>query len=300
MSASTGVVLMAYGTPRDADDILRYYTDIRRGTPPSEEQLDALTARYRAIGGVSPLTERTEEQRVALQHALDRRAAGQYRVALGMKHSAPFIEDAVEALVDAGAHRLVGLVLAPHDSAASVGQYLERLADAAAKHDVPVRAIRSWATEPAFVDFVAGQVRAALATLPEPAHVLFTAHSLPVRSLTPDDPYISEVNATAEAVAARTSLPPWRVAWQSAGRTGDVWLAPDVLSVIDELAADGRTQAVLVSAVGFVADHLEVLYDLDIQAAQRAGERGLAFARTACVNNDAAVIDALAQRVMDA
>ena len=300
MRAPVGVVLMAYGTPRDVDDILRYYTDIRRGNPPTDEQLAALEERYRAIGGVSPLNERTEAQRAALQSALDARAPGQYRVALGMKHSAPFIEDAVDSLIAGGARRLVGLVLAPHYSAASVGQYLERLDYAAAKHDAPITSVRSWATEPAFVDFIAGQVAAARRGLPEPTQVVFTAHSLPLRSLLPNDPYVAEVQSTADAVMERTGAGSSCVAWQSAGRTGDVWLAPDVLFVIGELAADGRTRGVLVSAVGFVADHLEVLYDLDIQAAERAAEHGLAFARTACVNDDAAVMGALAERVIRA
>jgi ferrochelatase len=296
----TAVVLMGYGTPRTPDDILPYYTDIRRGNPPSPQQLDELTARYAAIGGISPLAERSDAQRQAMQAALDQLADGRYHVVLGMKHAAPFIEDSVEELARQGFRQAVGLVLAPHYSAFSVGQYLDRLTSAAAPHAIVVHEIKSWATEPALVDFVATDVRARLAELPEQTRVLFTAHSLPERILEAGDPYPAELLATAECVAAAAALDNWGVAWQSAGRTPEPWLGPDILRVIDELAADGRTRGVLVSAVGFVADHLEVLYDLDIEASRRAAAHGLAFARTRCVNDDIAVMTALALRVIDA
>ncbi|MGZ4792013.1 MAG: ferrochelatase [Ilumatobacteraceae bacterium] len=296
----TAVVLMAYGTPRTPEEILPYYTDIRRGNPPSPEQLADLTARYEAIGGISPLTERTEAQRDALQAALDTVAEGAYRVVLGLKHTAPFIEQTVDSLAAEGYREAVGLVLAPHYSAFSVGQYLTRLSDAASPHGIVVRSIESWATEPAFVDFITADLRAKLSSLPTDTRVLFTAHSLPQRILASGDPYPAEVRATASCVAESAGLDNWDIAWQSAGRTPEPWLGPDVLSVIDELSEDGRTRGVLVSAVGFVADHLEVLYDLDIEAAGRAAQRGLAFARTACVNDDAVVMAALAKRVIGA
>lgn len=297
-AARTAVVLMAYGTPPTPADILPYYTDIRRGRPPTSEQLAALTARYEAIGGISPLAQRTEAQRQALQAALDLTAPGQYHVVLGLKHAAPFIEQAVAELATEGFRRIVGLVLAPHYSAFSVGQYLDRLATAAAPHDIAVTGVDSWATEPAFVDFIACDMMQRLATMPDETRVLFTAHSLPERILAAGDPYPMQLQSTAECVAAAVGLDNWGLAWQSAGRTPEPWLGPDILQVIDELAADGHTRAVLVSAVGFVADHLEVLYDLDIEACRRAGEYGLVFARTACVNDDAAVMAALANRVI--
>jgi protoporphyrin/coproporphyrin ferrochelatase len=294
----TAVVLMGYGTPRTPADILPYYTDIRRGNPPTPKQLDELTARYAAIGGISPLAERSEAQKRSMQAALDQLAPGQYHVVLGMKHAAPFIEDSVDDLAKQGFQRAVGLVLAPHYSAFSVGQYLDRLATAAAPHDIVVNEIKSWATEPALIDFVATDIRARLAEMPEATRVLFTAHSLPQRILEAGDPYPSELLATAEGVAAAVGLDNWGVAWQSAGRTPEPWLGPDILQVIDELAADDHTRGVLVSAVGFVADHLEVLYDLDIEASGRAASHGLEFARTRCVNDDVAVMTALAQRVI--
>ena len=296
----TAVVLMAYGTPRSPEDVLPYYTDIRRGNPPSPEQLANLTARYEAIGGISPLAQRTEAQRVALQAALDTTADGRYHVVLGLKHAAPFIEQTVEALAADGFREVVGLVLAPHYSAFSVGQYLTRLADAASPHNMEVRSIDSWATEPAFVEFIAADLRTKLATLPAETRVLFTAHSLPQRILASGDQYPAQVRATAQLVAASVGLVNWATAWQSAGRTTEPWLGPDILQVVDELAEGGETTGVLVSAVGFVADHLEVLYDLDIEAAGRAAQHGLAFARTACVNDDPIVMAALAARVIGA
>lgn len=295
-----GVVLMAYGTPQTPAEILPYYTDIRRGNPPSDEQLTNLTARYEAIGGTSPLAQRTEAQRTALQGALDAKANGRYHVVLGLKHAAPSIEQAVDELAEAGYRRIVGLVLAPHYSAFSIGQYIDRLTAAAGPRGIGVGSVESWATEPAFIQFISGELRGKLAEMPTGTRVLFTAHSLPQRILATGDRYPAEVQATAACVADAVGLDDWGMAWQSAGRTPDPWLEPDILQVIDELADDGRTRAVLVSAVGFVADHLEVLYDLDIEAAGCAARRGLAFARTACVNDDVAVMAALADRVIGA
>ena len=294
------VVLMAYGTPRSPAEILPYYVDIRRGRPPTDEQLADLTRRYEAIGGVSPLAELTEAQQRALQGALDALAPGRYEVVLGLKHADPKVEAAAELVAGRGFRHAVGVVLAPHYSAFSIGQYLGRLRDAAEPLGVAVSGVESWATEPAFVEFLATDLGRRLAAMPGRTRVLFTAHSLPERILATGDPYPDELRATAEAVAGRLGLHEgtgWQIAWQSAGRTPEPWLGPDILDVIDALGDDPGVDGVVVSAVGFVADHLEVLYDLDIEAAHRAARRGLAFDRTACVNDDASVIAALAARV---
>lgn len=299
----TAVVLMAYGTPRAPHEILPYYTDIRRGRPPTDEQLADLTRRYEAIGGVSPLARLTEAQRDALQDQLDRLAPGAYEVVLGLKHADPKIEFAVDAVAAAGFERVVGAVLAPHYSAYSVGQYLGRVGDAAEPHGLSVAGIESWATEPALIDFLVADLQTRLATMPERTRVLFTAHSLPERILTTGDPYPDELRSTAEAVAGRLALTEgtgWQIAWQSAGRTPEPWLGPDILEVLDTLGNDPTVDGVVVSAVGFVADHLEVLFDLDIEARQRAESHGLAFDRTACVNDDSDVMAALAVRIHEA
>ena len=294
------VILMAYGTPRSRDEILPYYTDIRRGRPPTDEALADLTARYESIGGVSPLAELTEAQRDAVQVALDAIEPDRYEVVLGLKHADPKVEAAVEAVIERGFTRIVGAVLAPHYSAYSIGQYLGRAREAAESHGVDVAGVESWATESAFVDFITADLRARLGDMPERTRVLFTAHSLPERILTTGDPYIDELRSTAEAVAAGLELQEgidWQIAWQSAGRTPEPWIGPDILEVIDELGTNEDVDGVVVSSVGFVADHLEVLYDLDIEAKARADAAGLEFDRTASVNDTPAVMAALAHRI---
>lgn len=300
-NSKTAVLLMAYGTPRSREEILPYYTDIRRGRPPTEEQLSDLIARYEAIGGLSPLAALTEAQRDALQTALNDIAPNTYHVALGLKHAAPMIEDAVQQLATEGFTKIVALVLAPHFSSFSIGQYVDRATTAATPHGISVVGITSWATEEAFIEFLAADMSAKLATMPTATHVLFTAHSLPQRIIDAGDPYPAELRSTAVAVAAKVGLTEntqWSIAWQSAGRTPEPWIGPDILDVIDQLATQPTpATGVLVSACGFVADHLEVLFDLDIEASHRAEQLGLAFARTECVNDNGAIMNALAHRV---
>jgi ferrochelatase len=295
-----GVVVMAYGTPASLADVEAYYTHIRRGHPPTPEQLADLVRRYEAIGGTSPLATRTEAQRIGLAAALDERSPGRCRVVLGQKHAAPYIEDAVAALADDGVDAIVGLVLAPHFSRASIGEYQERLAMAASERDIPSSGIASWHLEPSYVSFLAAAVREALVGLPERTKVLFTAHSLPERALV-DDPYPEQLRESARAAAEAAELDRWAgwsLAWQSAGRTADPWRGPDILEVICDLAATGRADGVLVCPQGFVSDHLEVVYDLDIEAAKVADEVGLAFARTRVLNDDPDVLGALADRIL--
>jgi len=295
---TVGVVVMAYGTPASLDDVEAYYTHIRRGRPPTREQLDELVGRYRALGSPSPLRAITEAQARRIGDAL----GGEFVVALGQKHAPPFIEDAVSTLADAGVTRLVGVVLAPHYSRGSVGEYVARLRAACDLHGLPTAAVESWHDLPEYVDFLAGAVGEGLAGLPARTKVLFTAHSLPERVLD-GDPYPDELAASAAAAAERAGLDRWAgwgLAWQSAGRTPEPWRGPDLLEVLDDLAGTGRADGVLVCPQGFVADHLEVLYDLDVQAASRAASLGLAFARTRSLNDDTVVLSALAERVREA
>ncbi len=301
MTQKTAVLLMAYGTPRTPAEIGPYYTDIRRGRAPTPEQLADLVARYDAIGGISPLAARTEAQRDALQKALNEIAPDTYEVVLGLKHASPMIEAAVNELAVRGFQHIIGLVLAPHYSSFSIGQYMGRARAAAEPHGMTVTAIDSWATEPAFVEFLAADLRSRLSAMPTNTKVLFTAHSLPQRIIDAGDPYPDELRSTAEAVAIAAGLDSWSswsIAWQSAGRTPEPWIGPDILAVIDDLAASENASGVVVCACGFVADHLEVLFDLDIEAKQHAEAKGLAFDRTSCVNDDATIMHALAQRVI--
>ncbi len=299
---SAGLLVMAYGTPRAPEDIEAYYTHIRRGRPPTPEQLDDLVARYAAIGGISPLAARTEAQRAALEHALTDAPGPAWTVVLGQKHAAPFVEDGIETLAASGVDVVVGLVLAPHYSGFSVGQYHERAAAALAPHGIAYRRIDSWHLEPAYLDFLTRGVRDAQATLPAKHKVFFTAHSLPERVLA-GDPYPDQLRESAATVADRLGLSPWAdwaLGWQSAGRTPEPWRGPDILEIIRDLGGTGRAEGVLVCPQGFTADHLEVLYDLDIEATKVAAEQGLTFARTTSLNDDPTVMAALAARVIAA
>ncbi|HYX44207.1 MAG TPA: ferrochelatase [Acidimicrobiales bacterium] len=294
----TGVLVMAYGTPATPDDVEAYYTHVRRGRPPTPELLDDLRARYEAIGGTSPLLDLTRAQAAGLARAL----GDGWVVELGMKHAPPFIEDGMARLAEHGARRVVGLVLAPHYSALSVGEYAARAAatEAVAEGDVELTMIDSWHLAPGYVELLATRVLNAydhlLVTDPSAVEVVFTAHSLPERILQARDPYPDQLRETAEAVAARAGVARWSIAWQSAGRTPEPWIGPDLLAHLAERAQAGVEGVVVCPAV-FVSDHLEILYDLDVEARQVAERLGLAFARTESPNDDPAFCATLAQVV---
>lgn len=312
MSATSriGVVVMAYGTPAAPDDLEAYYTHIRRGRPPEPAQLDDLRRRYDAIGGTSSLAERTAAQVNAITSALQRLSPDRFVVELGQKHAAPFVEDAVDTLVASGVSAVVGVVLAPHYSRSSIGEY-HRRAEAHLGH-LPYVGIESWYDLPSFVAHQAAALRSALDSLaaaadeasprPSATEVLFTAHSLPERALV-DDPYPDQLHDGAGRIASAAGLDPrgaWSIAWQSAGRTADPWRGPDVGSVIVDRAESGGVAALVVVPHGFTSDHLEVAYDLDIEAADLARAHGLRFARAAVVNDDLSVMGELARRIATA
>jgi len=292
-----GVLVMAYGTPASPEDVERYYTHIRHGRPPQPELLTELQDRYNAIGGISPLLAITHAQVDGISAALEAAEPGRFVTALGQKHTAPFIEDGVAELLELGVERIVGLVLAPHFSTMSIGQYTAR-AVKAADGAVPVSVVQSWHLEPGYLDLLTGYVGDALAQVggADGCEVLFTAHSLPQRILQAGDPYPDQLAETAAALAERGHIDDWSVAWQSAGRTADPWIGPDVLDVVKE-RADAGTRAIVVCSCGFVADHLEVLYDLDIETKAVADELGVAFARTASPNADPGFTAMLAEIV---
>jgi len=306
---SLGVLVMAHGTPHTLDDLAAFYTEIRRGSPPPPALLADLERRYRAIGGTSPLNERTAAQVEGIRRALDARDPGRCTVAAGAKFAAPRIEEAVAGLGRSGVGRIVGVVLAPHFSAASVGEYARRARAAAAGLGPdeggprPVDMVEHWHLAPGLTELLAGRVQAALDSLPPTARpeaaVVFSAHSIPARLVQGGDPYPLQVQESGAAVAAAIGLDRWSVAWQSAGRTAEAWLGPDVRDVIASLPTTGAS-AVVVCPVGFVSDHLEVLYDIDVEAHAAASAVGLPFARTASLNDDPAFCDVLARVVLDA
>ena len=316
-SAPIGVLVMAYGSAAGPEDIERYYTDIRGGRTPSPEHLAELKDRYAAIGNVFPLLDITRGQAEGLVQRLNADAGGRtYRMYLGMKHSAPFIPDGVRRMREDGIQESVGIVMAPHWSSMSIETYIERAAaDVAVNGGPRFSFVREYGSHPAFIRFLSGRVRESLDSL-DPAvlpntTVIFSAHSLPVRTLEDGTKrclrcdcdvacrYDAGLRATADLVAAELGgLPAYTTAWQSAGRTADPWWGPPVEDVIAEEAKNGRS-AVVVCCAGFVADHLEVLFDLDIQAKQLAEEAGVAFSRTRMPNADPEYLDVLASVVRD-
>jgi ferrochelatase len=290
---------MAYGTPATLADLEPYYTHIRRGRPPEPAQLAELRARYEAIGGCSPLLEITRAQARGLEQELQARTGKPVPVELGMKHSPPFIEDGVQALYAADIRQVTGLVLAPHYSALSVGEYRDRALAAAEQLDLSF--IEQWHLAPKYIEFLASGVRACLDDFPaqtrDQIDVVFTAHSLPERIVQAGDPYPQQLRETAEAVAQRAGVKRWSTGWQSAGRTSEKWLGPDIVQVVGELAGAG-SRGLIVCPAGFVSDHLEILYDLDIECSQVAAAAGLPFKRTDSPNTDPMFLSALADVVL--
>jgi ferrochelatase len=300
VSRSLGVLVMAHGTPASSAEIAPFYTRIRHGRPPTEEQLADLTRRYDAIGGLSPLNERTAAQVDGIRHALEARAPGAFVVAYGAKHADPPIEQAAAELVAGGIRGVVGLVLTPHGSSMGSGEYLER-ARRAVEESVPFVEVPPWYRQPALVALLARRVRDAVDQVEgRPVRVVFTAHSLPARVVEQGDTYPAQLEESARLVAEAAGVPDWSVAWQSAGRTPEPWLGPDVNEVIATLGEDDAVGAVVVCPIGFVSDHLEVLYDLDVEAQAGAARAGLGFARTTSLNDDAAFLAVLADAVIAA
>jgi ferrochelatase len=276
------VVLMAYGSPDRIEDVPAYYADIRGGRPVRPELLAELTERYRrlGIGESNPLNEITERTRAALEAELA------LPVHTGMKHWTPRIADAVEAALAGGAERIAGLVLAPHYSRMSIGGYRRQLEEALGDR-AELRFVESWHDEPGYVELLARRVHGTR------AHVVFTAHSLPARILEDGDPYQDQLLATCELVAQSAGLRDWSFSYQSESATGEPWLGPDILDHLAALRARG-VEDVLVCPAGFVADHLEIRWDLDTEAQERSRELGLRFSRTEMPNDDPAFVAVLA------
>jgi ferrochelatase len=270
---------MAYGSPERPEDIPAYFSDIRGGRPVRPEAVDELVERYRRIGGASPLNRITEAQRAALEQATG------LPVYVGMKHWEPWIAEAVEQALADGAERLVGLVLAPHYSRISIGGYRDRL-EAAVDGRAELAFVESWHDHEPYVELLADRVRGT------DAHVVFTAHSLPERILAEGDPYRDQLLETSQLVAERAGIADWSFAFQSESPTGEPWLGPDILVELETLYERG-VRKVLVAPVGFVCDHLEILWDLDVEAREKAAELGLELDRIESLNADPEFIDAL-------
>ncbi|HEX9094724.1 MAG TPA: ferrochelatase [Candidatus Dormibacteraeota bacterium] len=311
----TAVLLMAYGSPNRLEDVEPYFTDIRGGRKPSREAVEDLTSRYRRVGVPTPLLAVSMELGRELERRLNLDPPGDeiYTVHVGMKHWTPHIASAVEEIIDSGADRMIAIVLAPHYSTISTEGYrrqIEAALTTARGRSTPngsaaplsVDFVESWYELDGYLDAVAENVKVVRTEFAHPDDVVavFTAHSLPARILAEGDPYQSQLLRTSELVAGRAGIEQWRFSYQSQSHTGEPWLGPDLVDTVEELAAQGH-RAILVASVGFIADHLEIYYDIDIEAKERADALGIELRRTPMLNADPRLAQALhalvAQRV---
>ncbi|NIR46412.1 MAG: ferrochelatase [Gemmatimonadetes bacterium] len=303
-NAVKGLLVMAYGTPESLDDVRPYLTHIRHGNEPSHEAVKDLMERYELIGGPSPLYQTTVDQMKALEGALNA-GDGSYRGYLGMKHWRPFVADAVQRMAADGIERAVAITLAPHYSTMSIAQYLNYVRQGLndAERPVEMLCIKSYHDEPLFIDALAEKLGEAMNAVPPTQRdglpVIFTAHSLPEKILKEDDPYREQLLETSRLVGERFDGLEWRFAFTSQGETKDRWLGPTLAEALDEVAAAGH-DAVMCCTVGFVSEHLETLYDFDIEGAEDARQRGLAFYRAPALGTSPKYIAALAAVVRKA
>jgi ferrochelatase len=304
-SPPVGVFLLAYGTPESLDDVEPYFTHIRGGRKPSPEAVANLRERYRLVGGRTPLKDLTFATADKLQARLDAEAPGRYRVYVGMKHWHPFIAETMPHIAADGVRDVVALALAPHYSRMSVGGYRRYVDEANATLEQPLQMtfIERWHDHPGFRRLIADRIVAARAELPpdlrDQALILFSAHSLPERILSWNDPYPDELRESAAGIAGLLGLTDWRLCYQSAGMTGEPWLGPDILDYLEELHGEG-VRAVVSAPFGFVAEHLEVLWDIDREAQDKAAELGMELRRIRMPNADDEFVDVLVSLVRDA
>ncbi|WP_026692671.1 ferrochelatase [Peribacillus kribbensis] len=299
-----GLLVMAYGTPYKEEDIERYYTHIRHGRRPSDEAILDLRTRYAAIGGISPLARITEEQAQALEKRLNEvQDEVEFTYYLGLKHIEPFVEDAVHQMKKDGIMEAVSIVLAPHFSTFSVKSYNGRAKEEAASIGGPeIKSVESWYDEPKFIQYWVDRVTETYAKMSENererAVLIVSAHSLPEKILLSGDPYPRQLQETASLIAEGAGIKHYELGWQSAGGTPEPWLGPDVQDLTRELFQKEGYQAFVYTPVGFVSDHLEVLYDNDVECKVVTEEIGAAYYRPEMPNTHPQFIDALADVVL--
>ena len=299
-----GLLVMAYGTPNKPEEIEAYYTDIRHGHRPTDEQLEDLKSRYESIGGVSPLARITNEQANSLEKSLNEsQDAYEFKTYLGLKHIAPFIEDAVKEMKEDGIEEAVALVLAPHYSTFSVKSYMDRAQKTTADIGGPrIITIESWYKEPGFIHWWATKIKDVFKDIPESEHdqtvVVISAHSLPEKIRAAGDPYPDQLEETAKLIAEAADLPHYAVGWQSAGQTADPWIGPDVQDLTRDLYHEKGYRHFIYCPVGFVAEHLEVLYDNDYECRVVCEELGVKYHRPPMPNADPDFIKVLSEVVL--
>ncbi len=299
-----GLLVMAYGTPYKEEDIKPYYTHIRHGIEPSQGDLQDLTERYQAIGGISPLAQITKEQAKALEKKLNEsQDTYDFQMYIGLKHIEPFIEDAVKAMNKAGIKRAVSIVLAPHYSTFSVKSYNGRALETANKYGISLSSVEEWYDEPGFIDYWANSIQASYEEMTqaeqETAVLIVSAHSLPEKIIQDGDPYIDQLEATAKLISDQTGIKNYEVGWQSEGNTPDPWLGPDVQDLTRDLYMQKGYRHFVYAPVGFVSDHLEVLYDNDYECKVVCDELNAGYYRPDMPNTHPLFIETLAKVVMN-
>ncbi|MGR9050901.1 ferrochelatase [Halobacillus faecis] len=299
-----GLLVMAYGTPYKEEDLERYYTHIRRGRKPSDEMLQDLRDRYDAIGGISPLARITDDQAEALKDALnEKQDEVEFKVYLGLKHIEPFVEDAVAQMAEDGIEEAVSIVLAPHYSTYSVKSYNGRAKEEAEKHGISIRSVESWYDAPGFIDYWKDVIEAEYAKMTEDgkekACLIVSAHSLPMQILEGGDPYPDQLKRTAELISEATGITQYEIGWQSEGNTPDPWIGPDVQDLTEELYHEKGYRSFVYAPVGFVSDHLEVLYDNDYECKVVCDKVGADYYRPEMPNTHPKFIRTLADVVLD-
>ncbi|MFP3358606.1 ferrochelatase [Planococcus sp. SIMBA_143] len=304
MKKTMGLLVMAYGTPYSEDDIERYYTHIRRGRKPSEEALQDLKDRYKAIGGISPLARITEDQANGLCDRLNELQDDiEFKMYLGLKHIEPFVEDGVEEMKKDGIEEAISIVLAPHFSTFSVKSYNGRAKETADKLGIKLTSVESWYTEPKFIQFWSEKVSAAFAEMSEQERakscLIVSAHSLPEKIITNGDPYPDQLKETADLIAEAAGVENYEIGWQSAGQTPEPWIGPDVQDLTRDLHEEKGYTSFVYTPVGFITDHLEVLYDNDYECKIVCDEIGATYRRPEMPNVDPLFIDGMANVVLN-
>lgn len=299
-----GLLVMAYGTPYKEEDIEPYYTHIRHGRPPAPEQLEDLRSRYEAIGGISPLAKITDDQASALCNRLNEMQDDvEFQLYIGLKHITPFVEEAVEQMSKDGIKEAVSIVLAPHYSSFSVKSYNTRAKEEADKYGISITSVESWYQQPKFIKYWADKIRSTFDHMNEEerekACLVVSAHSLPEKIKQFGDPYPDQLAETADMIAKAADVKQYAVGWQSEGQTGEPWLGPDVQDLTRDLYEKHGYTSFVYTPVGFISDHLEVLYDNDHECKVVCDEIGAAYHRPAMPNTDPLFIEAMADAVLD-
>lgn len=303
MKKKIGLLVMAYGTPYSLDDIKRYYTHIRSGREPSEKLVEQLREKYEAIGGISPLAGITKKQANLLEQNLNSmQNEYEFQLFIGLRHIDPYIEDAIAGMAKSGIKEAVSIILAPHYSSYSINGYNNRAKKEAEKYNINLKSVQYWYTEQQFIQFWAQSINEICDSLTvaelENTITVYTAHSLPQSLVKDDDPYVDQMSHTAKLVSEKTKVSNYKVGWQSAGKSKEQWLDPDVFELTSYLYNEKGYRSFIYAPVGFVSDHLEILYDNDYECKELCDKLGATYYRAKMPNDNPLLIAAMSSAIL--